>query len=266
MEAEARIFRALNTTEGRHVFMEYIKKLNTTEGRLKLDNEVWKRLNTTEGRNEFTAWINKLNPAEEIHAKSIKDLNLAQRLVLDQAWTEGYASVSTAEDSEGQEFDEAPGEVPGEEDSKEGGSRHKQHHNANKAEKAPKAQDPYKEARKRCDRQCSKTGTACSGACFNNIVTLNLGGLVPCFASCGAASATCHKTVSQGLLLISSFALNIASRQVFGTDADACGKCLEEERKEHAAEQASLVAAGYVITQVGGHATTIALAAATQVA
>jgi hypothetical protein len=38
---------------------------------------------------------------------------------------------------------------------------------------------------KKCEDQCGRTAAACSAACLSNLLSLNVGNLAPCMASCG---------------------------------------------------------------------------------
>lgn len=49
--------------------------------------------------------------------------------------------------------------------------------------------------RKKCDHKCTKDGATCTGVCLKDVVTLNLGDLIPCFVRCGEASKKCHAGV-----------------------------------------------------------------------
>ena len=65
-----------------------------------------------------------------------------------------------------------------------------------KEEKKEKPFDAAKAERKQCNKQCARTGAACSASCLKNVLSLNLGSLVPCFSACGTADGVCHKSVS----------------------------------------------------------------------
>lgn len=103
-------------------------------------------------------------------------------------------------------------------------SKHEKHgkHDGKKPNpKGPKPVDIPKQQEHMCNKQCARTGAACSAACLKNVLSLNLGSLVPCFASCGTANAVCHKTVCAS---IEEDYVTVLSRKLMSTEVQGVSR------------------------------------------